>query len=114
MAPILLAALILQSTGAAPPQRARAVMESLFLPGDYPVSSLRNNEQGTTAFALTVGPDGRVIDCTVTSSSGSAALDEAACRVVRERATYAPARDANGRPVAGRDSGQVTWRIPGE
>src|SRR5262249_51938473 len=36
------------------------------------------------------------------------------CRIVRERAVYPPARDAAGRPVRGRDSGRVTWRLPAD
>jgi protein TonB len=97
-----------------PPQRARANLNSYFSQDDYPAGALRNNEQGTTGFALTIGPSGRVEACNVTSSSGSSALDQATCRILRSRARYTPARDENGNPTTGRDSGRVTWRLPAE
>jgi periplasmic protein TonB len=97
-----------------PPQRARANLNSYFSGDDYPAAALRGSDQGTTGFSLTIGPSGRVEACTVTSSSGSAALDQATCRILRSRARYTPARDQNGNPTSGRDSGRVTWRLPSE
>jgi periplasmic protein TonB len=97
-----------------PPQRARANLNSYFSTDDYPAAALRGNDQGTTGFSLTIGANGRVEACTVTSSSGSAALDQATCRILRSRARYTPARDQNGNPTSGRDSGRVTWRLPAE
>jgi protein TonB len=97
-----------------PPQRARANLNSYFSADDYPAAALRGNDQGTTGFSLTIGPNGRVSDCSVTSSSGSSALDQATCRILRSRARYTPARDSSGNPTSGRDSGRVTWRLPSE
>ncbi|HTU10332.1 MAG TPA: energy transducer TonB [Allosphingosinicella sp.] len=97
-----------------PPQRARANLNSYFSADDYPAAALRGNDQGTTGFSLTIGTNGRVEGCTVTASSGSAALDQATCRILRSRARYTPARDQNGNPTSGRDSGRVTWRLPSE
>jgi protein TonB len=97
-----------------PPQRARANLNSYFSADDYPAAALRGNDQGTTGFSLTIGPNGRVTECSVTSSSGSSALDQATCRILRSRARYTPARDSSGNPTSGRDSGRVTWRLPSE
>ncbi len=97
-----------------PPQRARANLNSYFSADDYPAAALRGNDQGTTGFSLTIGPNGRVTECSVTSSSGSAALDAATCRILRSRARYTPARDSAGNPTSGRDSGRVTWRLPSD
>jgi protein TonB len=97
-----------------PPQRARANLNSYFSADDYPAAALRGNDQGTTGFSLTIGPSGRVEACSVTASSGSAALDQATCRILRSRARYTPARDSSGNPTSGRDSGRVTWRLPSE
>jgi protein TonB len=97
-----------------PPQRARANLNSYFSADDYPAAALRGNDQGTTGFSLTIGANGRVEACTVTSSSGSSALDQATCRILRSRARYTPARDQSGNPTSGRDSGRVTWRLPSE
>jgi protein TonB len=97
-----------------PPQRARANLNSYFSADDYPAAALRGEDQGTTSFRLTIGPNGRVTDCAVTGSSGSAALDQATCRILRSRARYTPARDSSGNPSSGVDSGRVTWRLPAE
>jgi protein TonB len=97
-----------------PPQRARANLNSYFSADDYPAAALRGNDQGTTGFRLSIGPNGRVTDCAVTSSSGSAALDQATCRILRSRARYTPARDSSGNPTSGTDSGRVTWRLPAD
>src|SRR3546814_12523039 len=58
---------------------------------DYPSSALRNEEEGTTGFRVTVGTNGRVTDCSVTSSSGSSTLDAATCRLINRRARFTPA-----------------------
>lgn len=79
---------------------------------DYPTRALREEREGTTGFRVTVGPDGRVTDCQVTSSSGSPDLDEAACSNVRRRARFTPATDGEGNPTTGSYSNRVRWVIP--
>ena len=95
-----------------PPQRVQPNLSLLFSTDDYPAAALRNEEEGTVRFQLVIGPDGRVSRCEVTASSGSAALDSASCRILTARARYRPARDPQGSPIAGSDSGRVTWRLP--
>jgi periplasmic protein TonB len=79
---------------------------------DYPSRALNQQREGTTGFRVTVGPDGRVSDCSVTSSSGHADLDAATCSNVKRRAKFEPALDASGNPTTGSYSNRVTWRIP--
>ncbi|GEO01513.1 hypothetical protein NSE01_33450 [Novosphingobium sediminis] len=79
---------------------------------DYPTAALRRGEQGAAGFEVTIGPDGRVRDCRITRSSGSAALDAATCAKVSERAQFSPARDENGDLVVGRYANVIRWRIP--
>ena len=93
------------------PARARANLGSYVSNDDYPASALRNEDEGTTGFRLTIGPDGRVTNCVVTSSSGSSALDTATCRIMRSRARFTPARDSNGQPTTDTQSARITWRI---
>jgi protein TonB len=64
---------------------------------DYPAAS--PDVEGTTFTRIAVGADGRVRDCRVMRSSGFAVLDETTCRLIRQRYRYAPAKDAQGRPV---------------
>lgn len=79
---------------------------------DYPSRALNQQREGTTGFRVTVGPDGRVSDCQVTSSSGHADLDAATCSNVKRRAKFEPATDSSGNPTTGSYSNRVTWRIP--
>jgi TonB family protein len=99
---------------AAPPaQDEGPALESYFSTDDYPAEALRLVEQGTVRFAILVDAEGRVADCTVTVSSGSASLDEATCRIVRERMRYRPAGDPQGNAVARREADlAVTWSLP--
>ena len=93
------------------PARARANLASYISHSDYPRTALANREQGTVHFVLTVGPNGRVGDCRVTQSSGSAALDSATCRIMRARARFTPARDAAGHPTADTIESSIGWHL---
>lgn len=79
---------------------------------DYPTDAIRRDEQGVTGIRLTIAPDGRVRDCAVTKSSGSASLDAAACAKMSQRARFKPATDANGDAVAGTWNTAVQWVLP--
>lgn len=81
---------------------------------DYPPSSLRNNEEGTSVIAWTISTAGRVENCRTTSSSGSSALDRAACAAITRRGRYTPAQDASGNPIATTQTRRVVWKIPKE
>jgi protein TonB len=76
---------------------------------DYPPRALREMRGGTTAFRLTVGPDGRVTGCEITGSSGSADLDQAACTYASRRARFSPAMDSDGQPATGSYPSRVKW-----
>ncbi len=79
---------------------------------DYPSSAMREGLQGVTGFRLDIGPDGRVTNCTVTSSSGSQLLDDTACRLLVRRARFTPAKDAAGNGMPASYSNRVRWQIP--
>jgi periplasmic protein TonB len=81
---------------------------------DYPSRALREEREGSTGFRVTVGADGRVTGCSVTSSSGSSDLDDATCSNVTRRARFNPATDGEGQPTSGSYSGRVRWVIPKE
>jgi TonB family protein len=98
-------------TVAAEPPRARANLASYVRSGDYPASALARGEHGIVRFRLAVGADGRVADCEVLRSSGSTALDEATCRIMRSRARFTPARNASGHPVAASIESEIGWHL---
>jgi TonB family protein len=113
---LLLAATNLLPNGEAadeppPAHRAHANLPSYFADSDYPADALRRHEEGNVTFTLDVDEAGRVSACRITGSSGSAALDEATCRILRERARLTPALDGRGRPVADRLSSRIHWTL---
>ena len=79
---------------------------------DYPTSAMREQKQGVTGFRVSIGPEGRVTDCSVTRSSGSSELDETTCKLITRRARFTPAMDGDGRPTTGAYSSSVRWQIP--
>ncbi len=81
---------------------------------DYPTRALREEREGVTGFRVSVGTDGRATSCDVTSSSGSADLDQATCANVMRRARFTPAMDGEGNPTTGAYSSRVRWVIPKE
>ncbi|MBY9062613.1 energy transducer TonB [Sphingomonas yunnanensis] len=66
---------------------------------DYPPEVGEAGFQGIVTVKFLVWTDGRVRDCEVMRSSGSAALDSTTCRLIQRRFRYDPSRDAGGRPV---------------
>lgn len=117
----LLAFTILQAAAQGSPSPAAAPASqppptdwpfNLFTDDDYPPRALRGDEEGRIGYHLEIGPDGRVSNCTIRRSSGSTALDERTCRIVRARARFTPARDSAGNAVPDTRDGEVTWRLP--
>ncbi len=94
--------------------RAKGSLVGLFSSEDYPNSALSANEQGTTSVRLTIGTDGRVSGCEIAGSSGSSALDNATCNILRRRARFTPAVDSNGQPTSDTYSQRITWKVPAE
>ena len=105
-------ALLAQALAGQPP--VSPPLTIYFSDDDYPAAAIRAGEEGAVAFQLTVSPEGRVSDCVILVSSGSATLDQATCRILRARARYSPASDAGGRAIEGSDGGSIVWRLPPE
>lgn len=100
-----------------PPQKAsraspRGNPANWATPNDYPSRALREERTGTTGFRVTVGGDGRVVDCQITSSSGHSDLDQATCANVTRRARFTPAKDGSGNAVQDTYSNRIRWVIP--
>jgi len=85
-----------------------------FGPDAYPPAAIRAEAQGRVVAALTVGPDGRVSGCTVTSSSGNSDLDDATCRIARSKVRFTPAKDDAGNPTSSSYTLPVRWVLPSE
>ena len=76
---------------------------------DYPAGSMRRREQGTTTITFQVRPDGRVINCEVSKSTGFPDLDAASCALFVHRARYTPKPDSNG---VDQRTIPVRWNLP--
>ena len=79
---------------------------------DYRSSWISRDYAGTVGFRLSVGASGKVENCAVTRSSGISALDEATCQLVQRRARFSPAKNGDGRAIAGRYDSAVRWQLP--
>lgn len=78
---------------------------------NYPSRAQREGTEGTVGVRVTVTPDGRATNCSVTSSSGSGVLDEAACSGMERYARFNPALDAAGNEISGSYSTRITYRL---
>ena len=85
-----------------------------FGPDAYPPAAIRAEAQGRVVAALTVGPDGRVSGCTVTTSSGNGDLDDATCRIARSKVRFTPAKDDAGNATSSSYTLPVRWVLPTE
>lgn len=85
-----------------------------FSADNYPPEAQRAGAQGRVVARLTVGTDGRVSDCSVTTSSGNDALDQQTCRVAKRSVRFTPARDDSGNPITSTYTLPVRWVLPTE
>jgi protein TonB len=100
------------ATFAARPARPLGAPGRWVTNADYPSGALRRGEQGVAVFDVAIGADGKVRDCSVTQSSGSAELDAATCARVTSRARFAPATDTDGTATIGHYRNSIRWEIP--
>jgi TonB family protein len=103
-----------QPKAAEGPTRAKTNLVQYFSTDDYPADAIRNNEQGTVSFRLTVSRRGRVADCHIVHSSDSITLDRATCGILEDRARFTPARNAEGKRVPDEYTGRIRWELPEE
>lgn len=108
---ILLTSLILPSTDM-PSSTAGRSTDPLYwvLSDDYPASAVRAGVQGRTKIRIAFDAEGLPSACEVIESSGSDALDGAACDAVRRRAMISPA-DPSDTDTRYSERG-VVWRLP--
>jgi len=78
-------------------------------PRDYPRHLGNAGVGGRVGLLFTVGVNGRVTRCTVTSSSGIPELDALTCRLIQQRFVFRPSTDRYGRPVSDDVEGEHIW-----
>lgn len=79
----------------------------------YPPQALKLGQEGRTVFALDLDAMGRITGCHIVESSGSDLLDSTTCTQAIINGRFRPARDAQGRPVAGRWRSAMRWQLTG-
>jgi len=78
---------------------------------NYPARAIRDETEGTVGVRVTIGANGRVTACSVSASSGSPVLDEAACDGMTRYARYNPALDDAGNPTTGQASTRIVYQL---
>ncbi|MEE4451723.1 TonB family protein [Novosphingobium resinovorum] len=78
---------------------------------NYPTRAAREEREGRVGVRVTVGGDGKVSACSVSSSSGSPDLDEAACDGMQRYARFDPALDDAGNPVSSSYSTAIVYKL---
>lgn len=78
-------------------------------PGDYPETSRLRGESAVIHFRLTVSPEGGVSDCAIQRATKGDAFAKTSCDLIRKRARFEPALDADGKPVASFYVNAVRW-----
>jgi len=92
-------------------QGPRGDLAGVFRSDDFPSDAIAKDMQGTVSLAMLIDESGKVADCTVVGTSGSAALDGQSCYIVSSRARFKPAIGLDGKPARSTYSQRVTWRI---
>lgn len=79
---------------------------------DFPRSEADQRDGRFIIVRYAVGTDGRVRNCRVVQSSGSAEADAITCRLIEKRFRYRPARDGAGKPVNDETGWKQWWWRP--
>lgn len=77
----------------------------------FPKAARRARQDGRAHIAFDITERGRVGNCTIVNSSGSAALDAATCRAYVDRARFVPAGEPGGGPRQTRATSLLKWRL---
>ncbi|MEP5937599.1 MAG: energy transducer TonB [Erythrobacter sp.] len=77
----------------------------------YPNAMLRAEREGRVDVSLTVNAKGKTTFCEIRTSSGPASFNDSACLELLRHATFEPAKDAGGNPVAGFFNTRITYRL---
>lgn len=78
---------------------------------NYPTRAAREEREGRVGVRVQIGPDGRVTACSVSGSSGSPDLDEAACDGMTRYARFDPALDRDGNAIASSYQTAIVYKL---
>jgi len=98
---------------APPPPQAKPIGKpgEWFPLDSYPPEARAAGQEGRTVFALDIDARGRIMACHILASSGSDLLDSTTCSQLTANGRFEPARDANGKPIAGQWRSAMRWQL---
>lgn len=79
---------------------------------DYPTDLMYRGAQGLVQFRLSVDADGAPTQCHIQKSTRPEGFDNAVCDALMRRASFEPALDANGQPIASYWRNTVRFIMP--
>ncbi|MGL4314967.1 MAG: energy transducer TonB [Sphingomonas sp.] len=83
-----------------------------WFPADaYPPEARNAGQEGRTVFAVKIDAKGRILECDIVQSSGSAQLDNTTCDLIVSHGRFTPAHDAAGNAVAGEWRSAMRWQL---
>jgi protein TonB len=78
---------------------------------NYPARAIRDEIEGRVGVRVTIGANGRVSGCSVSSPSGESVLDTAACQDITRYGRFSPALDDAGNPTTGSWSTTIVYQL---
>jgi periplasmic protein TonB len=78
---------------------------------NYPPRAVRDEVEGRVGVRVSVGANGRVAACSVTNSSGSSILDDAACQDMTRFARFKPALNDAGNPITASWTTTIVYQL---
>ena len=78
---------------------------------NYPPRAVRDEIEGRVGLRVSVGPNGRVAACSVTSPSGSSILDDAACQDITRFGRFRPALNDAGEEITASWSTTIVYQL---
>lgn len=86
-------------------------IQGLFNSDDYPGIAVFQDQMGDVALVMLIDEQGKVADCTVTQTSGVAALDAQSCAIIKKRGRFNPAIGQDGKPAKSSWLQRIRWRL---
>lgn len=96
------------------PARVIGDPSEFFTTASYPDKARDNGEQGPVAARIELDSRGYPTGCSIVESSKSVLLDEATCRIARQRLQFTAAKDVKGRNIPSQYTLRVNWQLPYE
>ncbi|MBT2135152.1 TonB family protein [Croceibacterium sp. LX-88] len=97
-----------QARGAQPDGQARWQQRIM---DNYPRRAVNDEIEGRVGVRVQISADGRVSSCSVSSSSGSSILDEAACADLTRFGRFKPALNDDGDPTTGSWATTIVYQL---